>query len=278
MDRIGEHQGRLQLPKPYILIVGIPALSPVQARLHGWELQTAESYAMDFGERPVLYNVPAGATPPAAAQMRMPGATVFYWTGNPPGGGLHEDEYLYPYNWQAFAPAIGGTLQPKGKREETFSMPDLPASPAARPDRTFDDLAVLRIRWQGANAVALANAIAGAASPGPYTINLAGMLGGGVPIVPGTVRIVAPDGGGGFWTVRDLPWPSAVEARQCVTGRMIGDVDPNVDSTINYETGVAVITFPGNVPVPPPQIQAEYEWGYDKQPIDYRVNFDVNAI
>ena len=279
MDRIGEHQGRLQLPRPYILFLGIPALAQVQARVHGWELSQNESYAFDFGERPVLYNVPAAAAPPAATQLRMPNALVRLEAGGViPAGGDHTDEYIKPYDWQDFTPAISGALVPHGKAVQNFQMPDLPAA-APRGLRPYDDLAVMRFRWKGAGSQLFWDSgVSGTGkTAGPYTLDLTGGGAFRMPIVPGTVRIQAPAAVGNM-VVRDWPWPTAVEAKTCQTGRMMGDIDPNVDSTINYETGNVVVTFSAIVAAGPPNILVSFEYDYSKQPIDYRVGFDVNAI
>jgi len=272
MERIGENIVRLQMPEPFVLFHGIPPNSAVHVRVHGWMNRNAELYELDWGLRPPAFRVPAGGVPPAAVDLRIPQALVFLGQGGPAAPGPREDEYAYQYVWAPFAPAVQGAVVPHGKSAEAFVMP----APNTSPDP--QDLPVLRFRWRGANVVALVNAIAGAGNPGPYAIDLTAVAGGGVPVVPGTVRIVAPDGAGGFWEARDWPWPTAREAMTHTTGRLIGDVEPSVDSTIDYATGQVVITFPGNVPAPPPQIQAAFEWAYGAEPMDVRVEYDVNAI
>ena len=139
----------------------------------------------------------------------------------------------------------------------------------------MDDIAVLRFRWRGVvNAGAVVGV--GTGATGPYTLDFT--VGGAVtmPIVPGTVRIAATIAGPATIYARDLPWPTARQAMECRGGRLIGDVDPTVESTIDYMTGQATVTF--NAPVPAGNIVANFESEWVIQPLDLRAEWDVNAL
>lgn len=276
MERVGGHQTRLALPLPFILFYGIPPNAPVNAKVHGWRNgQTPQRYAFDYGIRPAAFNVPAGAVPPAAAVTRMPQAIVML--GNAPTApGPRSDEYAYQYVWTPFAPAVPGQVVPHGKDEHNFQMPAPNIGPSP------DDRAVLRFRWRGINVkTAWDTTVAGTGVAGPYTLDLSLLGANPLPIIPGTVRILAPVAPGPpvvYAESRDWPWPTAVERQTLAMGRMIGDVDPTVDSTINYETGQVIITFNQNVIAPTTNILADFEHEGTKDPIDTRIEFVNNAI
>jgi len=275
MERVLTDQSRLALPEPYLLFHGIPPQAEVDARVHGWRNAAAQLYEIDYGVRPAAYNVPPGGTPPAtAAALRVPQSLALLGQGGPVAPGPREDEYAYQYVWAPFAPAVQGAVVPHGKLRHAFAMPFVPPNDE-------DDKPVLRFRWRG-NVVKAAwdTLVAGTGVAGPYTIDLTGGGANVMPIIPGTVRILAPIAVGPVVTVeaRDWPWPTAEERKTCVTGRMIGDVDPNVDSVINYETGQVVITFNQNIVAGPPNITADFEHDGTLLPIDIRVTFDINQI
>lgn len=276
MDRIGQQQVRLQLPYPYVLLYGLAPRTTVQARVHGWINQAAAQYAFDYGVRPAAYNVPPGAAPPAAVSWRNPAQIVIYAQGTGPvAPAVHSDEYGYQYDWTPFAPAVQGNVVPHGKAEENFAMPDIPVGPP-KGVQTPDDIAVLRFRWRGTANAAVAVFVAPGGSPGPFTLDLTN---GGViatPIVPGTVYIQAPIAGPATIYARDLPWPTAQEAITCRTGRIIGDVDPGVDSVIDYYTGQAVVTFNQNIVAG--NILSDHESAWAPEPMDIRAQWDVNTL
>jgi len=256
---------------PYLVFAGIPRDATVNAKVQGWRNEAAQLYALDYGVRPATFNVPLAGTPPlTAVGMRIPAALVFLSNGGPVAPGPREPEYVYQYVWTAFGPVVQGAVVPHGKAEHTFAMPfAAPGGP--------DDEAVLRFRWRGNTAqAAWDTGVAGTGIAGPYTIDLSGAGANILPIIPGTVVIIAPTAAGTV-TARDWPWPTAVEMQGCTTGRMVGEVSPTVDSVINYETGIVTITFNQNIAVAP-NISANFEHDGTLLPLDISVDFDGNAI
>lgn len=270
MERTLKYQQRLVLPMPYLVFCGVPRDAAVHARVHGWRNEAAQLYAMDYGLRPAAFTVPNTGVPPlTAVTTRIPASLVFMSDGGPVAPGPREPEYIYQYIWTAFAPAVAGTVVPHGKATHAFAMPfTAPGGP--------EDEAVLRFRWRGNTVKAAWNTgVAGTGIAGPYTIDLSGAGANVLPIIPGTVVIVAPTAAG-FATARDWPWPTAVEQQTCLTGRMVGDVSPTVDSVINYETGAVTITFNQNIAVAP-NIAANFEHDGTLLPLDIAIDFDANA-
>jgi len=271
MIRMHNSSKRLSLPAPYVLFHGIPFQSSVMARIHGARNEAAQNYAIDYGLRPTAFDVPPTGTPPAtAAEFQTPESIVHLSQGGPVAPGPREDEYIYPYTWTPFAPAVAGAVVPRGVANHNFAMPIVGAG---------DDvnLAVLRFRWRGDTVKTAWNTtVPGVVSPGPYTLDLSGGGANVLPIIPGTVRIVAPTATGTV-VARDWPWPTAVERGLCTTGRMIGEVDPGVDSTINYETGAVVITFDQSI-VAAPNILADFEHDGTWLPLDIHIEFNINAL
>lgn len=271
MERVGEAQARLQLPLPFILFAGIPRQADVDVRIHGHRNQNNELYTLDYGDRPANFLVPpAGVAGISALQTRMPQALIYLNVGGPVAPGPRENEYAYQYVWTAFAPAVQGTVVPHGKLHHTFQMPFVATGMG-------QDVSLLRFRWRGATVQAAWNTgVAGTGIAGPYVLDLSNAGAFTMPIVPGTVQITAPFAAGNC-LARDWPWPTAVERQTCTTGRMIGDVDPSVDSTINYETGQVVITFSQNIVVAP-NISANFEHDTERQPVDIHLVHDIHTI
>jgi len=271
MDRTGEAQARLQLPLPFILFFGVPRNADVDVRVHGHRNEFSELYTLDYGIRPVAFLVPpTGVAGVSAWQTRMPQALIHLNVGGPVAPGPREDEYAYQYVWTAFAPAVQGTVVPHGKTHHSTQIPVVGTGAG-------DDLPALRFRWRGATAQTAWNTgVPGTGIAGPYTLDLSNAGAFATPIVPGTVRIVAPWAGGNC-IARDWPWPTAVERSTCTTGRLIGDVDPTVDSTINYESGAVVVTFSQNIAVAP-NISADFEHDTRRQPVDVNLVYDLHSI
>jgi hypothetical protein len=271
MERVAIEQARLALPSPYLLFEGLPPNVPVNAKFHGWLTRQAELFAVDHGFRPAAFPVPQGGVGLGVTNLRIPEARVIYEAGT----GGRQDEYAYSYVWTPFAPAVQGVLNPHGKTEANFQMPA--ANLAPNPD----DVAVLRFRWRGAT-VTVALAVGGGdgtAGPfGPFDLTNAGAI--TMPIVPGTLVITAPLVAGGNAVLRDYPWPSANQARFNTEGILIGDADPGTPfGIINYETGqIAAVTFNGAIVNAVGNITASFESDYNKEPMDIRVEYDVNAI
>lgn len=271
MDRTGEAQARLQLPLPFILFYGIPRTADVDVRVHGHRNAANELYAVDYGIRPAAFLVPpTGVAGVSALSTRMPQAIVYLNLGGPVAPAPRENEYAYQYIWTAFAPAVQGTVVPHGKTHHSFQIPLVGTGAGL-------DLPVLRFRWRGATVQTGWNTgVAGTGIAGPYTLDLSNAGAFAMPIVPGTVRIVAPYAAGNC-IARDWPWPSALERSACTTGRLIGDVDPSVDSTINYESGQVVVTFNQNIVVAP-NISADFEHDTARQPVDVNLVYDLHSL
>ena len=176
-----------------------------------------------------------------------------------------EDEFVYPYAWSAFAPASQGSTVPRGKEERAVVM--VPTNVGVDPR----DLRVLRFRWRG-TVVAAAAVGDGNGTPGPFTLALGG------PIVPGTVKITAPLVAGGSAIAQDWPWPRGDQQAECRYGRMIGDVDPTLDSTIDYQTGAVVVTFDGPIVNALANIIGDYETDFVHVPLDIFVSWDADSI
>jgi len=265
MDRVAEFQARLSLPDPFLLFYGIPPRAAVNGKVHGHLARATEMFAFDVGARPAAFNVPPGVSPPAVP-LRIPQAKVIYATGGPVlPGPTRDDEYAYQYVWAAFGPPITGQVVPLGKAEVNMVMPANNLSPLP------DELRVLRFRWRG---TAIVGGLVGTGTGvvGPYTLTLAA----GVPIVPGTVVVTAPRVIGGNCVARDWPWPKGNQRIDCIQGRMIGDVDPGLDSLINYETGIITIMFNSAIVNAVNNITANYEHTYTKQPMDVRISYITN--
>jgi hypothetical protein len=212
--------------------------------------------------------------PGSFVDLRTPQAIVNYAQGTGPiAPNIHEDEYAYQYPWAPFAPAVQGNVVPHGKATHNMVMPSQNVAGQ-------EDEAILRFRWRGTPQVGFDTGVPGIGAPGPYTLDLTNAGVFAMPIVPGTVRIVAPIAVGPLVTIEawDWPWPTAEERKTCTTGRMIGDVALGVDSTINYETGQVVITFNQNVVAGPPNILADFEHDGTTLPIDIRVTYSLETL
>jgi hypothetical protein len=271
MDRNHEAQVRLSLPDPFILFYGVPPDAEVNARVHGWLNQAAQDYELDYGLRPPTFRVPPTGTPPGAVDTRIPQALVFLGQGGPGVGGPREKQYAYQYVWTPFGVPVQGSVVPHGKLEHNLIMPF--TSPGAP-----DDVAVLRFRWRG--VVAAAAVVGdGDGTVGPFTLDMSS-VGAQLPkIIPGTVVITAPKlVGPGNCVARDWPWPSAEMRKETRRGRLIGDVDAQFDSYIDYEAMTAVVKFSAAIVAAAGNIAADMEHTGTWLPIDIRVTFDLNTI
>jgi hypothetical protein len=176
---------------------------------------------------------------------------------------VRELQYIYPYGWAAFAPAIQGEVVPRGFEE--FSLQMLPLNV------TRDLASVLRFRYRGTPNVGVAVGN-GDGTPGPFTLTTLGLS-----VVPGTVRIQAQTGAAPATYVyaQDLPWPRGEQWADLRYGRMIGDVAPGVDSIIDYQTGIITITFDTNTLAGPGNILADFEDDYEPQPLDIELSWSA---
>jgi len=262
MDNRMERRARLQLPAPYLLFYP-PANARVEAHVHNPAGQVpVPNVAWQNGLWELDYGVPPAFTVQGVAQKQA-GSIVIDGQGTPkiaPDG--REDEYLHQYAWAAFAPALQGDTVPRGKEDAIAAMLPVNVDP--------DNLSVLRFRWRGTVAVGVADNGTGVA--GPYTFDIPALLGGpiGGGIVPGTVKI----GGPGGETLLDVPWFRGENKPRCVVGKIGGDIDPAVDSTINYETGEIVATFNAVIPVGVGNISLDFEYDWVPTPLDIHVAWD----
>jgi len=269
MDSRIERRARLTKPSPYLLFHP-PANARVSAVVHNpadpphiawatglWEL--------DYGLRPT-FSV-------QGVQQRQGNAIALDAQGSPTVGppAVRESEFAYPYAWAPFVPAVQGSTVPRGKEEAAAVMVPQDVGPDVR------DLRILRFRWRGTVAAAVVVG-SGDGTVGPFTLDLTngGLL--GMPIVPGTVVITAPLVAGGNAVAGDWPWPRGEWQPECRYGRMIGDVDPSVDSIIDYETGQITITFSGPIVNAVGNIVGDYEHDYEHVPLDIFVSWDADSI
>jgi|GEM_PF-1925262 len=274
MDSRTEYRARLTLPSPYLLFCP-PANAKVSAAIHNPAEQVPTPrtpwptglWALDYGLRPT-FSV-------QGVQQRQGNAIVLDAQGTPVPGppAARESEYAYPYAWSPFVGPVQGSTVPRGKEEASAVM--VPANVGVDPH----DLRVLRFRWRGTVAAAVPVGD-GDGSPGPFNLDFADHGGVGPPppqpppIVPGTVKISAPGG----LVVQDWPWPRGDWQAECRYGRLIGDVDPTVDSWIDYTTGQAVVTFNANVPAAANNITADFEHEWVMVPLDIFVSWDADSI
>jgi len=265
-----ERRVRLALPDPYLLFYPQPN-AKVHADIHNpaellignaefgapipW---VTRKWALDYGVRP--------AFTVSGVPQRMPESTVFDGGGSPIVGppATREAQYRYPYNWTPFAVPVSGAVVPRGREEADVVMPAPNLPLAVQEER------VLRFRF-GGTVVAGAAVGAGLGTPGPYFLTL-----GQPNIVPGTVKITAPKAVG-TCIAQDLPWPKGDQRAECRYGLMIGDVDPFVDSIIDYAAGRINVTFNANIVIAP--ILGDFE--HDSAalvPLDIFVSWDSLSI
>jgi hypothetical protein len=180
-------------------------------------------------------------------------------TVGPPA--IRELQYIYPYTWTPFGVAVQGEVVPRGFEEFSLQMVPLNVDP--------DTLSVLRFRYRGTVNAAVASGD-GDGSQGPFTLTPLS-----TSVVPGTVVITAPRVVGGNSVARDLPWPKGEWREGLRYGRMIGDVDPAVDSIIDYQTGDITISFDQNIAVGVGNILADFEDDYVPQPLDIELSWSA---
>lgn len=267
-----ERRVRLALPDPYLLFYPPPNAkvhadvhNPAEllignAEVHAPIPWVPRGWALDYGVRPV-YTVKGVAE-------RMPDGPVIDGRGSPVVGApsTREAQYRYPFDWTAFGAPVAGSVVPRGREEVDVDMP----APNLPTDKAEER--VLRFRFAG-TPVGGAGAGSGTGVAGPYALVL-----GDINIVPGTVKITAPKAVGSC-IARDLPWPKGDQRPECRYGFLIGDVDPFVDSVIDYVLGVGTITFNGLIVAAPGNILADYE--HDDAalvPLDIFVSWDSLSI